>query len=338
MLRGLRTAFRTMNRRLHPGAILTLVLLSLSVRTSALAPGLRLDWAAPEGTNYDHAEFRLWQPDLSQPNPSHPGAAKPLGGVVVLMPGSNEDGRGLVEDPHWQAFAERHDMALLGCWFSDKPHPQMFIESYADAAHGSGQALLDALAALGAQLRRPELATAPLLLWGMSAGGQFNYEFVAWKPERVAGFVVNKGGVYYSALLSAAARQVPGLFFVGGKDLETRQQAIRGLFAINRRGGALWALIEEPTAAHVLGRSHEIAAMYFDELIPLRFAPPSPATPSPGLLPLAEASGFIGDPRSFTTQEARTETDGDAATATSWLPTQRTAGLWEAASKDQQLP
>jgi len=23
-------------------------------------------------------------------------------------------------------------------------------------------------------------------MWGMSAGGQFNYEFVAWKPERVA--------------------------------------------------------------------------------------------------------------------------------------------------------
>ncbi len=50
--------------------------------------------------------------------------------------------------------------------------------------------------------RLPEIAQAPLLLWGMSAGGEFNYEFVAWKPERVAAFVVNKGGIYYSALLS----------------------------------------------------------------------------------------------------------------------------------------
>jgi pimeloyl-ACP methyl ester carboxylesterase len=321
------------DRRLRLGAILTLVLLSLSVRTSALPPGIRLDWEAPEGANYDHAEFRLWRPD-----PSQPGAARPIRGVLVLMPGSNEDGRGLVEDPHWQAFAERHDMALLGCWFSDKPHPQMFFENYADAARGSGQALLDALTAFSAQVRRPELATVPLLLWGMSAGGQFNYEFVAWKPERVAGFIVNKGGVYYSALLSAAARQVPGLFFIGGKDLETRQQAIRGLFAMNRRGGAFWAFIEEPTMAHVIGRSREIATMYFDELIPSRFAPPSPTAPSPGLLPLAEASGFIGDPKSFTTRKAGTGTDDDAATATSWLPTQHTARLWEAASKDQQLP
>lgn len=331
MLRGLRVALTAMDRRLRLGATLTLVLLTLSVRTSALAPGIRLDWAARDGTNYDHAEFRLWQPDLLQP-----GGARPIKGVLVLVPGSNDDGRGLVEDPHWQAFAERHDMALLGCWFSDKPHPQMFLEAYADAARGSGQALLDALAALGARLGRPELATAPLLLWGMSAGGEFNYEFVAWKPERVAGFVVNKGGFYYSALLSAEARQVPGLFFVGGKDLETRQQAIHGLFAINRRGGALWALIEEPTAAHVVGRSHEIAAMYFDELIPLHLAPPSPTSPF-RLLPLSEASRFVGDPKSFTTKNAGTR-DDDTAYATSWLPTQHTARLWEAALKDQQLP
>jgi pimeloyl-ACP methyl ester carboxylesterase len=33
----------------------------------------------------------------------------------------------------------------------------------------------------------------------MSAGGQFNYEFAAWKPDRVAAFVVNKGGIYYTA-------------------------------------------------------------------------------------------------------------------------------------------
>jgi hypothetical protein len=72
----------------------------------------------------------------------------------------------------------------------------------------------------------------------MSAGGQFNYEFVAWKPERVLAFVVNKGGIYYSALLSQAARNIPGILFVGGKDLEFRTNTITGLFAVNRRGGS----------------------------------------------------------------------------------------------------
>ena len=61
----------------------------------------------------------------------------------------------------------------------------------------------------------PKLADAPLLLWGMSAGGEFNYEFAAWKPERVVAFVVNKGNVYYTGLASDAARRVPGLLFTG---------------------------------------------------------------------------------------------------------------------------
>ena len=312
-----------MDRRLRLGAGLLFVLLSLSVRTSALAPGIRFDWAAPVGANYDRAEFRLWRPD----------GTRPVRAVVVLVPGSDEDGRAQVEDVHWQAFAAKHDLALVGCHFSDKPHPQMFIESYADAARGSGQALLDALAAFGAELGRPELASAPLLLWGMSAGGQFNYEFVAWRPDRVAGFIVNKGGFYYSALLSPEARRVPGLLFVGGKDVETRQQAIRGLFAINRRGGALWALIEEPAAAHVVGRSRDIAERFFDDLIPLRLAPSSSKA-----LPLAEEQGFSGDPKSFAAHKVGTHEDGNLPYATSWLPTERMARLWEAASKDQPLP
>jgi dienelactone hydrolase len=106
----------------------------------------------------------------------------------------------------------------------------------------------------------------------MSAGGQFNYEFVAWKPERVLAFVVNKGGIYYSALLSQAARNVPGILFVGGKDLEFRTNTVAGLFAVNRRGGALWALAEEPAAGHVVGRSRDLTLIFFEDVLPLRLS------------------------------------------------------------------
>jgi hypothetical protein len=78
----------------------------------------------------------------------------------------------------------------------------------------------------------------------MSAGGQFYYEFAAWKPERVIAFVVNKDGIYYTALTPRASRDVPGMLFIGGKDLDSRVQTITGLFAVNRRAGALWALAE----------------------------------------------------------------------------------------------
>src|SRR6185437_15719440 len=137
-------------------------------------------------------------------------------------PGSNGDGRPMLADSLWQSFATRHHVALFGIRFTDKPHDQGFIEEYVNVSRGSGQVFLDALTSVATKGNHPELASAPLFLWGMSAGGQFDYEFVAWKPERVAAFVVNKGGIYYSALLPPAGRAVPGMLFVGGKDLEFR--------------------------------------------------------------------------------------------------------------------
>src|SRR5436190_16296339 len=233
-----------------------------------------LDEVVPPGRNFDKAEFRLWIPkDLVQ-----------VRAIAILLTGSNGDGRPQVDDPVWQAFAARHGLALVGCLLTDKPHDQGFIEEYVNVSQGSGQALLEALGALAKRSQHPELATAPLLLWGMSAGGQFNYEFVAWKPERVLAFVVNKGGIYYSALLSKAARDVPGMLFVGGKDLEFRTNTIAGLFAVNRRAGALWAYAEEPSAAHIVGRSRDVALVLFEDALTLRLestASRSGAVPTP---------------------------------------------------------
>jgi dienelactone hydrolase len=101
----------------------------------------------------------------------------------------------------------------------------------------------------------------------MSAGGEFNYEFVAWRPDRVAGFIVNKGGVYYSTLLAPEARKVPGLFFFGGKDMQTRQEVVRRLFQMNHEAGANWTLIEEPTIGHEVGKSREMAQTFFESLM-----------------------------------------------------------------------
>jgi len=266
------------------------------------------DVTSPSGRNFDKAEFRLWIPqNLAQ-----------IRAVIVLIPGSNGDGRPEVNDAVWQKFANQHGLALVGCRFTDKPHDQNFIEEYVNVSLGSGQALLDALEELAKQSQHPELSRAPLLLWGMSAGGQFNYEFVAWKPERVVAFVVNKGGIYYSALLSKAARNVPGILFVGGRDLEFRTNTIAGLFAVNRRGGALWALAEEPSAAHVVGRSREMALAFFEDVLPLRL---------PELSAISESSGFLGDLKAKTFQK---QTGPVPNYPTAWLPTARVARMWEA--------
>jgi poly(3-hydroxybutyrate) depolymerase len=208
------------------------------------------------GANYDIAEFRLWLP---------PGEG-PMKAILVLTPGSNGDGRAAVDKPEWQAFATRERVALVGVHLADKP-PRGFIEQYIDVKRGSGEAFLTAIARLGQSAGHRELATAPLLLWGMSAGGEFNYEFVAWKPERVAAFVVNKGGVYYSGILSDAARKVPGMLFIGETDMASRKAVISGLFLMNRRAGAQWGFVQERGLAHVEGHSPELARAFFSDIL-----------------------------------------------------------------------
>src|SRR4051812_28366347 len=181
------------------------VALILAAALAQSAAGATIDLTIPPGANFDKAEFRLWYPPSTQT----------VQAALVLVPGSNGDGRPMAAEPFWQEFAARQHLAIVACRFTDKPHDQSFIEDYVNVSRGSGQALVDALSALAGASGHAELAAAPLLLWGMSAGGQFNYEFVVWKPERVIAFVVNKGGIYYTALAPRAAREVPGLLFVG---------------------------------------------------------------------------------------------------------------------------
>jgi len=290
---------------------------ALAIPLSPMAESATLDETAGPGRNYAVAEFRLWRPDAD-------GAIR---AVAVLMPGSNGDARAMVEDPVWQAFATKHRLALVGCRITDKPHDQNFIEEYANVSLGSGDALVNALTAFGSRTQHPELGSVPLLLWGMSAGGQFNYEFAVWKPERVLAFVVNKGGIYYTALAPRAARDVPGMLFIGGKDLDSRIQTITGLFALNRRAGALWALAEEPGAAHIVGRSRDLALTFFEDMLSLRL------TESGALKPLAEKSGFVGDPKS---KVIRPMSEGAAPNyPTAWLPTERVARAWLAMLTEQ---
>jgi len=286
--------------------------LLFAVPASAQGPAATvLEEAVPPGHNYDKAEFKLWLPTDTAS----------VQAIALLVPGSNGDGRGQVDDPVWQAFAVRHKLALVGVRLTDKPHDQGFIEEYVNVSQGSGQALLDAMSAFATRAKHPELATAPFLLWGMSAGGEFNYEFVCWKPERVVAFVVNKGNIYYTALAPKAARGVPGILFTGGKDLEFRTNTITGLFAVNRRAGALWALAEEPSAAHVVGRSRDVAIVLFEDAMALRL------TDGATLKPLNEKSGFLGDIKAKTFQALGEDKVPNYPTA--WLPTARVAERWQ---------
>lgn len=190
-----------------------------------------------------------------------PAQGKPIRGVLVMIPGSNADGRYMIENHAWEMFARKHHLAMVGCYFQDDNRGM--IEGYADARSGSGQALLDYIA--------KEVNDDPaikLYLFGYSAGGQFAYEFACWKPERTAAFVMNKGGVYYTALAPKATRDTPGLLFLGKRDAPFRKAIIRGIFHLNHVAGDAkgWELIEEDTA-HEIGSSERLSREWMDILL-----------------------------------------------------------------------
>ena len=67
--------------------------------------GTTLEGMIPSGKNFDIAQFRLWYPDN----------VATLRGIVLLVPGSNGDGRASAQDTVWQAFAAKHKLALVAC-------------------------------------------------------------------------------------------------------------------------------------------------------------------------------------------------------------------------------
>jgi pimeloyl-ACP methyl ester carboxylesterase len=278
-----------------------------------------LNDSIPAGRNFNKALFRLWYPD----------GTKSIKGIIVLMPGSNGDGRSASNDTSWQNLAAKHNFALLGCYFTDRQHPDMSIEDYCNVREGSGQALVDVIKLFAEKSGRNELANAPLVLWGHSAGGQFNYEFACWKPERVIAFVVNKGGFYYTALAPAQTRNVPGIFFTGENDMDARKDIVKGIFSMNRRAGALWTFAEEPAAGHEVGQTKALAGIFFDEVIPLRLPEmAADAAPESALRTIKQDSGIIGDFKSKTIIS-----DKDVKNLNypaSWLVNQRFGNSWQA--------
>jgi pimeloyl-ACP methyl ester carboxylesterase len=289
--------------------VLLLILLNLS-----LAEAKILNDSIPAGKNFNKALFRLWFPDDS----------KSIAGIIILMPGSNGDGRGSAEDSFWQNLAIKYNFALIGCYFTDRQHPDMSIEDYVNVKEGSGQALIDVIRQFSETSGIKSLADAPLVLWGLSAGGQFNYEFACWKPDRVIAFIVNKGGFYYTALAPAATRNIPGIFFTGEKDMDARKDIVKGIFSMNRRAGAVWTFAEEPGAGHEVGQTRLLAGIFFEEVITARLGN------KPGdnsiLKTVNPSSGIIGDFKSKTLLSVKDAKKLDYPA--SWLVSQRFGDAW----------
>jgi uncharacterized protein (TIGR03435 family) len=262
-----------------------------------------LDYEVVPRANFTKAAFRFWSPAYDEPTRA----------VLLLLPGYNDDGRKNLKDPLWQDFARRNRLALVACFFQG---------DYADAPSGSGDALQEALAGFARQSSHPEVASAPLLLYGASAGGQFNYNFVIWKPARVMAFIVNKGGFYNDQPPDPQAYATPGLFFLGLKDQPFRVEAITKIWTDGRQKGALWALAPQPESGHEFSRTPDLSRIFFQSVLNARMSGDSIA-----IRAMEERVGWIGD---LSTHEIHpTYPDSLPNLRAAWLPDQTFADAWK---------
>jgi dienelactone hydrolase len=294
-------------------AVPVLLIASLASAQNTVAPSspapVTLDYEVSPRANFSKAAFRFWSPG------SDTDQAQPIRAVLLLVPGYNDDGRKNLRDLLWQDFARRNHLALVACFFQG---------DYADAPSGSGDALQEALADLARQSSHPEVATAPLLLYGASAGGQFNYNFVIWKPTRVLAFIVNKGGFYNDQPPDPQAYAVPGLFFLGLKDQPFRIEAITHIWTDGRAKGALWALAPQPESGHEFSRTPVLARIFFQAVLDARL--PVSSDPS-AIKPMLENQGWLGD---LTTHEIRpAASDSLPDRKAAWSPDQHFAEAWK---------
>ena len=258
-----------------------------------------------------------------------PGGAGPLRGAIIVLGGPVTSGfvtgdplvttdplleqslQSLGASLRSQARASR--VALIGSETINMPNTP-----------ASDDALLAALGTIGNQSGHPELAGAPVLMFGLSAGSREAGGLAARNPGRTIGLLL-RVPVAAPSLSSADALAVPAFLMQAELDVPAVNDAIQGIFADNRTRGARWALAVEPGVGHSTATDiGNGAAMSWISVVLARL----PSTAGSPLVDFPESAGWLGDGVSLQIAPWADYT-GDRTTA-SWHLSEDAALIWKA--------
>ena len=265
------------------------------------------DVSAPPlpGDTYGVADFRLYVPD----------GVTAVRGVYAHLDPYLADSRGIVQDPALRALCEESSFALLGALL-DSRHMDT----------GIGNAVLRALAALADASGHPELAWSPLFFDGWSWGGQFAYHFTVWRPDRVLGFITQKGGLHDTGPAGAAI-QVPGYLIVGENDAPYRIANLTGIFLAHRPLGARWSLAMQPDAAHERVTDRALLDGFFHAVVARRLPAEIPPDGPVVLQDIPQDAGWLGE--RATARIGAHACFGAPADTACWFPARGVAFGWQ---------
>jgi len=232
--------------------------------------------------------------------------------VIVLSPGCNGNGAGLVGDPQWQVFAKHQQMGLVGLSFASEINNLQNGTGYYYVTNGSGRLLLDGIRKLfGHDL--------PLVLYGFSGGAQFASRFVEWEPKRIITWCAYSAGWWDEPRSSIVTP--PGIIACGEKDERLGASLI--YFKQGRAKGRPWLWISIPNNGHSPdGRVESFVRDYFAEIL--------------------KAGTNVKSNRSGIWLDIDTKVEVERIFAekypsvTAWLPNAELLGRWQSLYKPQQ--
>ncbi len=179
----------------------------------------------PTSTEIQRADLYYWK-EIRRPQ-----------AVLILCPGYNGNGEGLIRQKIWQEFAKTHRLGLVGLSFASKGDPH--TGGYYYASQGSGELLLTGIRKIyGREL--------PLVLYGFSGGAHFTSRFEEWKPEQVVTWCAYSAGWWNEPLSSQNCP--PGIVICGDEDARFGASLI--YFKQGRAIGKPWLWISVSKTGH----------------------------------------------------------------------------------------
>jgi hypothetical protein len=156
-------------------------------------------------------------------------------------------------DPDVQAFAQRHDLALL-LPFHCRAKSGTDGDLNMDPSKGIGRALLSALTQFAELSGHPELASAKLILLGFSGTGSLAGRFAEYAPDRVLAVIPAHPGHNPLGVdtidLSPKAAAIPQLILTGSTDRITGTQRPYAYFREYFDQGAPWTFVVQNKTPH----------------------------------------------------------------------------------------
>lgn len=268
---------------------------------------------------FKSARYRIWLP----------ANGKPVRGIIVKQhgcgTGASSTGLHHADDLHWQALAEKHQVALMGTELTN----DALCAQWFGLKGGSGKAFLRALGSLARISQHPELTQVPWALWGHSGGGYWCTEMLFEYPERILCVIPRSGGIS-TMYWNPAVKSVPVMWMAGEKDIVDGQDYVKALtvksFLGYRRFGAFWGMAIDPKADHGNRDGRSFYIRWMDAMLGLRLS-----TNGNQPMPLDSLSGWLGHPTTLDIKPFRAVNEGRNQMV--WLPNEAVARAWQEFSR-----